>query len=266
MGYAVQPAVGEGAIVVPGFEHRLDGQPELLVRILGETRTRFFFDEGGVFVHQFDQVIRRQIQVGPGAFALFHGRNLRFEVVVLHFENHVAEHVDEPAIAVVCEASVARFFLEGGDRLVVHSEIQDGIHHARHRIARARAHAHQKRILIAAELRPHRLFQTRHLFLHVLPESPGKRVLFQVIDANLRGDGETRRHRYVQTRHLREIRALATQQIAHIGAAVGSPGPKGINHLLRHHLHPPAPLARLCNRYGWLKTAPIISSPLIEFS
>src|SRR5262245_51007630 len=57
------------------------------------------------------------------------------------------------------------------------------------------------------------------------------------IGADLGRDGESRRHRQAQRAHLREIGALAAQQVAHVRPAFGGTTPEPI-HPLRH-LHLP---------------------------
>ena len=55
------------------------------------------------------------------------------ELVALDVEHDLAEHLDEPAVAVPCEPLVAGLRDEPFDRDVVQAEVQDGVHHARHR-------------------------------------------------------------------------------------------------------------------------------------
>ena len=78
-------------------------------------------------------------------------------MVVVHAEHDVAVHLDEAAVAVIGEARVAGWPRQPLDRAVVEAEIEDGVHHARHRDARARAHRDQQRLLRVAEARAERL-------------------------------------------------------------------------------------------------------------
>jgi UDP:flavonoid glycosyltransferase YjiC (YdhE family) len=69
------------------------------------------------------------------------------KVMMLEAEHHVEYICDEAAIAVIGEAAVAgRASASAFDRLVVEAEIEHGVHHARHRGARAGAHRDQQRI------------------------------------------------------------------------------------------------------------------------
>ena len=67
--------------------------------------------------------------------------------------------------------------------------------------------------------------------------------------ADLGGDGEARRHRQAEARHLGEVGALAAQQVLHVGRAVGLAGAEQVDALaggagrcacwLRHGSAPP---------------------------
>ena len=63
----------------------------------------------------------------------------------------VAEHLHEAAVGVPGEALVAGRLREPLDRVVVQAEVEDGVHHARHRLAGAGAHRHEQRVLRVAE-------------------------------------------------------------------------------------------------------------------
>ena len=56
-------------------------------------------------------------------------------------------------------------------------------------------------------------------------------VVLVEIGADLGGDGETGRHRQAEMRHLGKARALATEEIAHFGAAFGLAAAEAINPL-----------------------------------
>ena len=72
---------------------------------------------------------------------------------MINTEHDVGIHLDEAAIGVVGEARVGRAPRQAFDGLVVEAEIEDRIHHARHRGAPARADRHEKRIFDIAKAR-----------------------------------------------------------------------------------------------------------------
>jgi hypothetical protein len=74
------------------------------------------------------------------------------EAAVIEPEHDVRIHLDEAAIAVPGEAIIARGGGEADHRRVVEAEVEDGVHHARHRHARAGADRDEQRIGGVAEL------------------------------------------------------------------------------------------------------------------
>ncbi len=74
-------------------------------------------------------------------------------MVMLDAEHDLAVHLDEAAIAVLGEARIAALARQALDGVVVEAEIEDRVHHARHRGARAGAHRDQQRIGRVAEAR-----------------------------------------------------------------------------------------------------------------
>ena len=71
-----------------------------------------------------------------------------------HIEHDVSVHVDETAVAVVGEPSVAGECRQSFDGVVVQTEVQDRVHHARQGFAGAGTNGHQKRIVNVAETLP----------------------------------------------------------------------------------------------------------------
>jgi hypothetical protein len=61
------------------------------------------------------------------------------EVVMVDAHDRVAEHVDQPAIAVVGEALVAGEIRQALHDAIVHADVEDRIHHAGHGELRARS-------------------------------------------------------------------------------------------------------------------------------
>ena len=75
-------------------------------------------------------------------------------MLVGHAQRDFAEQLDEAAIGVIGEALVAGLLdqpVQGG---FVEAQIEDGVHHARHRHGRTRAHRNQQRIVAPPKLLP----------------------------------------------------------------------------------------------------------------
>ena len=56
----------------------------------------------------------------------------------------------------------------------------------------------------------------------------------KILVANLRGDGETGRHRHADKIHLGKVGTLTAQQVSHVGTAFSLTVTKGINPFLVH--------------------------------
>jgi hypothetical protein len=155
------------------------------------------------------------------------------EEVVVDVENHVRVHLDEAAIGIVGEAPVGAG-CQGLDGLVVEAEIEDGVHHPRHRGAGARADRDEKRVVGIAEIAAG---EGRNLLQRsgdVVLEAIGIALAVLVIKgADFGGNGEARRDRQSEIGHFSQIGALAAQKIAHFSASFGLPVAKAVNPL-RH--------------------------------
>ena len=148
----VQAAIRDRAVVHPRAEHRADRAPQLLVRVLRERLALLFRDALLVARDQLDPVLGRELGVERHALSHLVIFENVLEVVMLDTEHHVGIHGDEAAVAVVGETLVAGLLRHRLDRLVVEAEVEHGVHHARHRGARAGAHRNQQRIGAVAEL------------------------------------------------------------------------------------------------------------------
>jgi hypothetical protein len=124
-------------------------------------------------------------------------------------------------VGVVGEARVPRALPEPPHGLCVETEIEDRIHHTRHRRARTRAHRDQKRVGLVAERCAGRLADPRQRRLDLWLELVRNLAPTRVVDvADLGRDRETRRHWQAEPRHLCEVGTLATEQRFHVGATL----------------------------------------------
>ena len=147
-----------------------------------------------------------------------------FKWIGVHSQGHLGEELDEAAVGVEREAAVAHLAGEGFDSLIVQAEVEDCVHHPRHRELRAGADGDQERVGRVAEAAADRLFHFAQVGAHVFPETGrGLAVVLVVVLAGLCGDGETGGDGKVKARHLGEVGAFATQELAHLGAALREP-------------------------------------------
>ena len=142
-GDVVEPTIGDRALVHPGREDRADRAPELVLRLLREGLAGRLLDLGLVLDDDLAPVVGLEVGVERVALAVLVVLEDVLEVVAVDVEHDVRIHLDEAAIAVVGEALVAGGLGERDDGFVVQAEIEDRVHHARHRGARARTHRQQ---------------------------------------------------------------------------------------------------------------------------
>lgn len=134
----------------------------------------------------------------------------------------VAEHLDEAAVAVPGEPLVAGLLDERLEGIGVETEVEHGVHHARHGLRRTGAHGNKKRILLVAKLCTHELLEPGEVLEDLLPETFGIGALVGVeIGAGLRGDREAGRNGKPDARHVGKVGTLSTKQMLHVGTALG---------------------------------------------
>ncbi len=230
----MEAAVGDRALVHPAAEHRADRAPELILDVLRERLAEFVEDD-------LLEAVDHGAPVGGGEVGVVLDADVALgvvqhvlEQVAFDAQHDVGIHLDEAAVAVVGEAFVVRALRETEHGGVVEAEIEDGVHHSRHRGARTRAHRDQKRVLRIAEAHAERRLDVRERRLHRGVEAIGIGVAVAIIiGADLGRDRETGRHRHADPAHLRQVRALTPQQVAHCRASLGLPIPEGV-YPLRH--------------------------------
>ena len=125
--------VGLGPWVPPAAEHGFDRSPQLVLRILRERGLRLRLDQPLVAAHDVPQGFGIQFVVRLHARLRLGVRQDGLERIVPDLEHHVRVHLQEAPVAVVREALVAGY---PGQRLhgpVVEPQVQDRVHHPRHR-------------------------------------------------------------------------------------------------------------------------------------
>ncbi len=182
----------------------------------------------GVLLHRFLvlrdhllQCLRVEARVELGFLLFLLGVENFVEYRFVDVEHDVAEHLNQPSIGVISETRVAGAAGESFHALVVQAEVEDRIHHARHRELRARTHAHQQRVLACAELLPLKALQRGQRFFHLAVHFFRHRVVAHVFATSLGLDGEARRNGEASVRHLGEPGAFAAENVFHLAVAIG---------------------------------------------
>ena len=216
----VHAAVVDGARVIPGTEHGLDGLHELLLRVLRELDALLLLVDLLEADNDFLHVVGGEIGVVLRALALLDVVQNALKEALRDLHDHVGEHLDEAAVGVIRKALVLGQVGQTLDRHVVQAQVQNGIHHTGHGRARAGAHGNQERILQVAELLAADLLGLGQSGVNLLDNilADGLAILI-VAGASLGGDGKALRHRETDLGHLGKVRALAAQQVAHAGVA-----------------------------------------------
>ena len=222
-----RPPVVEGPPAVPAVEHRLGGQAELVVGILGERRGRAGGDVGAEGVDRGPQRLGGQVGVVDHAvLAAVRAQDL-LERVAVHAEHDGGEHLHQAPMGVQHEALVAGAGDHRRGDLVVHADVQDGVHHPRHRELGPRPHRDQQRVVGAAVGLARALLHGTHLGEHLVPEAVGEgAVAGDEGVARLGRDGEPGWDGDAQRGHVGEVGALAPEQPA-------DPVPVAVHGLLR---------------------------------
>src|SRR5580704_3658396 len=221
VGNAVVVAVVGGPLVVPRLEHGADGGAQLRHRILWELRARIALDDRPVLDDQFLERGRAEVGVRLRLLARLHRVERFLEQLTVDSEHDLAEELDEPAMSIERKPPVLGELREPFKCRRVEAEVEDRVHHARHREFRPTADAHEERIARVAEALAGRLLDDLERLLHLLPEAVGKlRTLGVEGIAGLGGDREARRDRQAGPGHLGDARTLPTEQVTHRGTAL----------------------------------------------
>jgi len=212
-------AVVDRALAVPRAEDGRDGLAQLHERILRKIPPRPLADDRAELGRDRLQVGRGEVRVVGDAPTLAQAREHRLERLVGNAHHDGGEHLHEAPVGVGHEALVARRLREPLGHGVVEPDVEHRVHHAGHRELRAGAARDEERALRIAELAAGLPFDLRERGEDLLPHPPGESSRREEGIARLRADDEARGHRKAEPRHLREVRALAAEEVALRGAA-----------------------------------------------
>ena len=249
-GDVVFPAIDDRAVVHPGAEDGSDGAFELVPGIRREQLSGAFFDEllealdelllvscGQLAVHDIGVIFVVLVFVDDGFEWL-----VIFPLAFLNAEDDIPIHLDEAAVAIPRKAFVLRCQCERGHRFVIETEVEDRIHHARHRVAGPRAHGNEEgEAFRIAEFGSHDFLHVADTGFDLGLEFLGIRPLVGVeIRADFRRDRESGGHRQADAGHLGEVGTFAAEQGFHFAITVGFAITPGVNIFAlagRHGLH-----------------------------
>ncbi len=153
------------------------------------------------------------------------------------FHDDVGVHHDEAAVGVIHETGVVGLLDQARDGLGAETDIEHGVHHAGHRLARARAAADEQRVVGVAVFHAHDVLHVLHAGVDFVHQASGELAIVLVIGcAAFRCDGQASRYGQLEQAHFGEVGALATQLVLHRSIAFSGLSAKGVN-VLCHFLN-----------------------------
>ena len=115
---------------------------------------------------------------------------------MVEFENDIGIHLDEAAIAVPCEARIARRGSETFNRSIVQAKVEDGVHHPGHRYTRTGTDRNKQRVGRITKALAGYLFNMRDAACDFSADAFRKGLAIGIIGrAHFGRDGEARRDR-----------------------------------------------------------------------
>src|SRR5271166_507260 len=145
-----------------------------------------------------------------------------FIFTLLYAHHHVTVHLQKPSIRIPGEPRVSALFGHNLNDVIVHAEVENCIHHSRHRIARTGTYRQKQRIAAIAELFANRFFNFRErefdLFVQVGWICP---LILSEIRANLCADREPRGNWEADLSHFVQVCAFPAEERFHFAIPVG---------------------------------------------
>ena len=235
--YSFHLTVEDSTLVHPAAEYSADSAPQLLNRVVGEILAGLLFDSGLETCYQELQLIYVQVFVQfdvTDLLYLFNNLLERIDVGFvhrLHAQYYVTVHLYETAIRVINEVRVVGLLAHTLCYGVIQSEVQDRIHHTRHRCTCARANRYQQRVLRITELAVHQFLYVLNGCQYIVVQEFHDLLLTYLIIlvADVSRNGESRRYRYTYQVHLGAVGTFTTQLLAHLGITFGLTVTKGVN-------------------------------------
>ncbi|OIQ74766.1 hypothetical protein GALL_435750 [mine drainage metagenome] len=211
-GHLELPAVVNGALAHPRAKYRRHRNLQLLKRILRERLAGMVRDDGQKFARQLLQMLGIEVQVRRRAVFALDGRHFLVKMFIVDVERNLAKKLDETAVGIISKTLVAGLADQARQRNIVETQVKNGVHHARHRHGRARAHRNQQRVLAVAKALAGFFLQCGHMGSDFIHQPLRQTVFFQIGIAGLGAGRETGRHIQTNLRHLAQIGTFATQK------------------------------------------------------
>ena len=208
----VRAPVDLGARGVPRVEDGAHRAGELAAGVLREP-THLLGVDLLVGLDQLGEILGGEVGVAGDIAPSLEVGELLLEPIVLDPVDDLAVHLDQAPVRVGGEARVARALGEPLHGVVVEPEVQDRVHHPRHRDRRARAHRYEQRVVRVAEALAGLLLEPRERRRDLLLEALWELLAGGLVGAARVGrDREAAGYRDAELRHLRQAASLAPEE------------------------------------------------------
>ena len=213
----VQVAVEDGTVVIPGTEYGFHCFDELFLRILREVLTGFFLHDLLVACDDLFQILCSQIHIELGTLGSFLSIKYLIKFSFRNFLYNITEHLDETAITVHGKPSVFRQSSQTLHAVVVQTQIQDGVHHARHGDHSTGTNGYQQRIFRASEGFAGYFLQLSDLFINGINQVLCNGLAFFIVPvARFGSDRKAKRYRQTDSGHFRQVGTLSSEKTSHV--------------------------------------------------
>ncbi len=210
----VRAPVDVRARVLPRLEDGEDRAAELLARILRERAADLLAVDVLEGLDERRQVVRAQVDVELDAAIALQVRERPLETMAVDAVDDLAEHLDQAPVRVACEARVARRPDEPSHGVVAQAEVEDRVHHPRHRDRGAGAHGQEERVLGVAEALSGLLLEAGDVLVDLVVEPWNLVAAVHERAAGVGGDGEAGGDGNPELGHLSQPDSLAAEELA----------------------------------------------------
>ena len=217
-GNAFAPAVEDRPLGVPRVEDREHGAAQLVAGVLRERPAGVLLDDREEGRDEPAEVVGVEVDIGGDASRVLGRVDGLLEAVAVDAEDRPAVHLDQPPVGVPGEALVAGAAGEGGDAGVAEPDVEHRLHHPRHREPGPGPDGDEQRVVGVAEPAAHPLLERVQVGVHLVEQPLRNGPVREVGTARVGRDGEARGHRQPEPGHLREVGALAAEQVREVPA------------------------------------------------
>ena len=204
---------------VPRVEHGAIGTAQLLAGILREARADLLLVDVLEGRDQLAQVVGAELEVVRHAAPGLEVGDRAFESLPVDAVDDLAVHLDQPPVGVVGEPRVSGRDRLALDRDVREAEVENRVHHPRHRDRRAGANGDEQRVGRVAEALPRALLEGGNVRAHLVVESVGDLLAAGHVGATgIGGDREAGGYGNAELGHLGKTDTLASEQLAATGS------------------------------------------------